>query len=137
MCRAYFFLPRTIAFRQFLVSVLQDLFVPVFNTLVRIIVTGCMFSVEYFCSESVSRGTFGHYGLASSIYTRFTTPIVSKAGIQGSVARSHQVYTDVVAYCCDLTLPAACLALLQVECGAYLGRDQLTALDGGSGSTLV
>ncbi|KAF8637547.1 hypothetical protein AX17_002754 [Amanita inopinata Kibby_2008] len=48
---------------------------PAFNTLVRIMATRCMLSAEYFCSGSVSRDTFGHYGLASPIYTHFTSPI--------------------------------------------------------------
>ncbi|KAG6329453.1 hypothetical protein ID866_9636, partial [Astraeus odoratus] len=48
---------------------------PAFNTLVRIMATRCMTSAEYFCSGSVSRDTFRHYGLASPIYTHFTSPI--------------------------------------------------------------
>ncbi|KAF8839454.1 RNB-domain-containing protein [Paxillus ammoniavirescens] len=48
---------------------------PTFNTLVRIMATRCMLAAEYFCSGSVSRDTFGHYGLASPIYTHFTSPI--------------------------------------------------------------
>jgi len=48
---------------------------PSFNTLVRIMATRCMLSAEYFCSGSVSKDTFGHYGLASDIYTHFTSPI--------------------------------------------------------------
>ncbi|KAF8306782.1 RNB-domain-containing protein [Clavulina sp. PMI_390] len=48
---------------------------PAFNTLVRIMATRCMLSAEYFCSGSVSDDTFGHYGLASPIYTHFTSPI--------------------------------------------------------------
>jgi len=39
-----------------------------------------MLSAEYFCSGSVSRDTFGHYGLASDIYTHFTSPIRRYAG---------------------------------------------------------
>ncbi|KAJ9101817.1 hypothetical protein QFC21_003156 [Naganishia friedmannii] len=48
---------------------------PEFNTLVRIMATRCMLAAEYFCSGSVSKDTFGHYGLASPIYTHFTSPI--------------------------------------------------------------
>ncbi len=40
-----------------------------------------MLSAEYFCSGSVSTDTFGHYGLASDIYTHFTSPIRRYAGI--------------------------------------------------------
>lgn len=39
-----------------------------------------MLSAEYFCSGSVSDDTFGHYGLASPIYTHFTSPIRRYAG---------------------------------------------------------
>ncbi|WWD22110.1 hypothetical protein CI109_106599 [Kwoniella shandongensis] len=48
---------------------------PEFNTLVRIMATRCMLSAEYFCSGSVSKDTYGHYGLATPIYTHFTSPI--------------------------------------------------------------
>lgn len=40
-----------------------------------------MLSAEYFSSGSVSRDTFGHYGLASPIYTHFTSPIRRYAGM--------------------------------------------------------
>ncbi|EGF98200.1 uncharacterized protein MELLADRAFT_54248 [Melampsora larici-populina 98AG31] len=48
---------------------------PTFNTLVRIMATRCMLPAEYFASGSVSKDTYGHYGLASPIYTHFTSPI--------------------------------------------------------------
>lgn len=49
---------------------------PAFDTLVRIMATRCMLSAEYFSSGGVSRDTFGHYVLASPIYTHFTSPIL-------------------------------------------------------------
>lgn len=48
---------------------------PEFNTLVRIMATRCMLSAEYFGSGSVSKDSYAHYGLATDIYTHFTSPI--------------------------------------------------------------
>uniref|UniRef100_W5UC01 Exosome complex exonuclease RRP44 n=1 Tax=Ictalurus punctatus TaxID=7998 RepID=W5UC01_ICTPU len=46
---------------------------PYFNTLLRILATRCMMQAVYFCSGMDS--DFHHYGLASPIYTHFTSPI--------------------------------------------------------------
>jgi exosome complex exonuclease DIS3/RRP44 len=48
---------------------------PFFNTLIRILATRCMTSAEYFCSGSHAEPEYRHYGLASEIYTHFTSPI--------------------------------------------------------------
>ncbi|CAI7665325.1 unnamed protein product [Penicillium pancosmium] len=48
---------------------------PFFNTLVRILATRCMTSAEYFCAGAHAEPEFRHYGLASPIYTHFTSPI--------------------------------------------------------------
>lgn len=37
-----------------------------------------MLSAEYFCSGSVSKESYGHYGLASPIYTHFTVSLFHK-----------------------------------------------------------
>lgn len=46
---------------------------PYFNTLLRVLATRCMMQAVYFCSGMDS--DFHHYGLASPIYTHFTSPI--------------------------------------------------------------
>lgn len=48
---------------------------PFFNTLIRILATRCMTSAEYFAAGAHAIPEFRHYGLASPIYTHFTSPI--------------------------------------------------------------
>lgn len=48
---------------------------PFFNTMLRILATRCMLQAVYFASGTKSYDEFLHYGLATPIYTHFTSPI--------------------------------------------------------------
>jgi len=54
---------------------------PFFNKLLRILATRCMMQAVYFISGDYSPNEFRHYGLASEIYTHFTSPIRRYADI--------------------------------------------------------
>ncbi|KAF4402707.1 hypothetical protein G4B88_012492 [Cannabis sativa] len=53
---------------------------PYFNKLIRILATRCMTQAVYFCSGDLSPPEYLHYGLASPLYTHFTSPIRRYAG---------------------------------------------------------
>ena len=51
------------------------------DVLLRIIATRCMMQAVYFASAFVTEADFVHYGLATPIYTHFTSPIRRYADI--------------------------------------------------------
>jgi exosome complex exonuclease DIS3/RRP44 len=48
---------------------------PHLNKLLRILTTRCMMQATYFCSGELPPVDYLHYGLATPIYTHFTSPI--------------------------------------------------------------
>ena len=118
----------------------QDSNEPAFNTLVRIMATRCMLSAEYFCSGSVSSETFGHYGLASSIYTHFTSPIRRYAGeyrYRHRFARSTNMAIRCTcpspAFRRHRLFPPSRLLAHQIACRTGPGRCKPKAQDGTDG----
>ena len=43
--------------------------------MLRILTTRCMMQAVYFCSGMAAEADYPHYGLATPIYTHFTSPI--------------------------------------------------------------
>lgn len=62
---------------------------PMFNTLARLLTTRCMAQALYFSSGTLGQEEFSHYGLATPIYTHFTSPIRRYAGIPPPLHRTH------------------------------------------------
>ncbi|XP_071531275.1 exosome complex exonuclease RRP44 [Panulirus ornatus] len=54
---------------------------PFFNSMLRIMTTRCMMQAVYFCSGTLEPPEYYHYGLATPIYTHFTSPIRRYADI--------------------------------------------------------
>jgi exosome complex exonuclease DIS3/RRP44 len=63
---------------------------PMFNKLVRILTTRCMHEAVYFCSADFDESEYRHYGLATDIYTHFTSPIRRYADV--SLLRSFLIF---------------------------------------------
>ncbi|KFD47566.1 hypothetical protein M514_11567 [Trichuris suis] len=54
-------------------AVLKDQ--PYFNTMLRIMATRCMTTAVYFCTGTLEKSHYFHFGLAAEVYTHFTSPI--------------------------------------------------------------
>ncbi|RGB37777.1 exosome complex exonuclease RRP44-like protein [Rhizophagus diaphanus] len=75
---------------------------PYFNKLLRILTTRCMMQATYFCSGTFSVHEYRHYGLASEIYTHFTSPIRRYSDVIVHRMLAASIYDDEV-YGSELT----------------------------------
>ncbi|CAG8501894.1 15486_t:CDS:10 [Rhizophagus irregularis] len=69
---------------------------PYFNKLLRILTTRCMMQATYFCSGTFSVHEYRHYGLASEIYTHFTSPIRRYSDVIVHRMLAASIYDDEV-----------------------------------------
>ncbi|KAL3717991.1 hypothetical protein ACJRO7_003171 [Eucalyptus globulus] len=82
---------------------------PYFNKLIRILATRCMTQAVYFCSGDLTPPEYQHYGLATPLYTHFTSPI--------------RRYADVIVH----RLLAASLGIYKLP-AIFQDRPQLTSI---------
>ena len=71
---------------------------PMMNLIIRIMATRCMSQAVYFCTGSLkeSEEAFHHFGLASALYTHFTSPIRRYADLMVHRLLSHAIEFEAI-----------------------------------------